>query len=99
MLRKFKEWADGRFVPAWRVWWRLWSMRLAAVFAGLVAYLTAVPNAMKDALDALPPFLHDSIPAWIGPLLFVLLFLARFWNQKKVPSNEEIRTPPGSQGS
>jgi len=83
MFTKFKDWADTKFVPSWRMWWKLWTMHLGVLAAALATYLTAVPNAMRDALDSLPPFLRDSIPAWIGPLLFVLLFVARFWNQTK----------------
>lgn len=99
MLTRFKFYLDSKLVPAWRVWWKLWSMRLGAAFAVLMTYLTAAPQAFNEALAMFPPWLRDSLPFWVGPVGLALLFLVRFWNQKKVPSNEEIRTPPGSQGS
>ncbi len=88
MWNRIKLYLDTKFVPSWRMWWKLWSMRFGAVFAALVTYLTIVPNALKDALDSLPPFLRDSIPAWIGPVLFVGLFIVRFWNQSH-PSKDQ----------
>lgn len=93
----FRDWLDRKLVPAWRVWWKTISMRLGVIVAALMTYLTAVPQAMQQALDALPNWMRDSIPTWIGPVILAILFFARFWDQTKKlqppapPAAPEIR--------
>jgi hypothetical protein len=81
MFIRFRDWLDKKLVPAWRVWWKLWSMRLGVIAAGLMSYLTAVPGALQSAINSFPPWLKDSLPVWVGPLLLAVLFIARFWDQ------------------
>ena len=93
----FRDWLDRKLVPTWRVWWKTISMRLGVIVAAFMTYLTAVPQAMQQALDALPNWMHDSIPTWIGPVILAVLFFARFWDQTKklqppaAPAAPEIR--------
>lgn len=77
----FRDWLDRKLVPTWRIWWKLWSMRLGAISAALLTYLTAVPNAFSQAIAMFPPWLKDSLPVWVGPLLLAVLFFTRFWDQ------------------
>lgn len=56
-------------------------MRIGALFAILVTYLTAFPQSFADAVSMFPPWFRDSLPAWIGPMTLGMLFIARFWNQ------------------
>ena len=89
MFIRFRDWLDRKLVPAWRVWWKLWSMRLGVVAAGIVSYLTQVPTALKSAMDALPDWLHDSLPKWIGPVMLTVLFVARFWDQNHAGKTDD----------
>lgn len=73
----------ARLLPEWRSWWRAWSMRLAAVAAVIITYLSAAPDALSAALNALPSDIRATLPAWIGPAVFLLLFVARYWDQRK----------------
>lgn len=82
-IRKALARIEARLVPEWRSWWRAWSMRLAALAALIVTYLAAAPDALSAALNALPADVRATLPAWIGPALFVVLFFARYWNQQK----------------
>jgi len=77
----FRDWLDKRLLPTWRVWWKLATMRLGVGVAALFTYLTAVPQALTQALNSLPDWLHHSLPEWIGPLSLIILFFARFWDQ------------------
>lgn len=97
MFSRVKIYLDTVLVPSWRVWWKLWSMRFGALFAVLLTYLTAAPQAFADAVGMFPPWLRDSLPVWVGPVTLSILFLIRFWNQKKVPTNEQIRSGPNGQ--
>lgn len=89
MFIRFRDWLDRRLVPAWRVWWKLWSMRLGVVAAGIVSYLTQVPTALQSAMAAMPDWLRDSLPKWIGPVMLAVLFVARFWDQAHLTQHGE----------
>ena len=93
----FRGWLDKRLVPTWRVWWKTISMRLGVIVAALMTYLTAVPQAMQQALNDLPNWMRDSIPTWIGPLILGILFFARFWDQTAKINPPAPPPPPGPQ--
>lgn len=79
-----KTWLDAHLVSYWRVWWKLWSMRLGALWAIALTYLAAFPSAFSDAVGYFPPWLRDSLPVWVGPLTLGLLFFTRFWAQTHI---------------
>ena len=74
---------DARLLPDWRSWHRAWSMRIAAIAAVAISYLSYAPDALNAALNAVPHDLRATLPAWIGPAVFAVLFFARFWDQSK----------------
>lgn len=90
MLEKIKTWCDTHLIAQWRVWWKLWSMRFAALFSLLLTYLTIVPSAFSDAVGYFPPWLRDSLPVWVGPATLGFLFLVRFWDQAHVAKNPPV---------
>lgn len=81
MIERIKAWAGGKLLPYWHEWYKHATMWLATIAAAIVSYLAAAPNALNDALNMLPRDVRDTLPAWIGPLVFFGLFLARFWDQ------------------
>ncbi|NIJ34346.1 hypothetical protein [Sphingomonas oligoaromativorans] len=83
MIARIKAWLDGQLLPHWHQWYKHVSMWLATAAAAVIAYLTAVPSALNDALHMLPDSIRATLPAWIGPTVFFLLFVARFWDQRK----------------
>lgn len=87
MIARIKSWLDARLLPYWHSWYKHVSMWIATAAAAAIAYLTAAPAALNDALHMLPDGVRASLPAWIGPTTFLLLFLARFWDQGKDKSD------------
>lgn len=87
MISRAKAWLDGRLLPYWHRWYHMATMWVATAAAGLIAYLTAVPTALNDALHMLPDSVRATLPAWIGPVVFFGLFLVRFWDQRKGPDH------------
>ena len=91
----FRDWLDCELVPAWRIWWKLASMRLGVLFAALATYMTAVPSSLQNAMDSLPDWMRSSLPTWIGPVVLGVLFFARFWDQTaKINSNSSQSSGP-----
>lgn len=78
-----------RLIENWQVWWRLWSIRLGAIGAALMAYLTASPDAAITAWAMLPSEFKDVLPPdylkYIGLSMFVLSLFARVVKQEKLP--------------
>jgi len=87
MIARLKAWLDARLLPYWHVWYKHASMWLGALAAAAATYLLAVPDSLQWALNALPPDIRATLPAWVGPLAFGLIFLARFW--KQTPHQEQ----------
>ena len=53
-----------------RLWWRMWSVRLAAAFAALMAWLTTSPEALLQLVRMVPPEY-----SWAAPILtFIVTF-------------------------
>jgi hypothetical protein len=70
-----------KLIDECRLWWRLWSVRLAAVAATLSAILTAEPTLLLSLVDRLPePWRTAIVPAvWV--VVFGLPLLARLARQ------------------
>jgi hypothetical protein len=62
-------------------WWRMWSLRFAAVMAALASYLLAAPETLVTVLNMLPPELRTFVPAFAGPALLAIITLLRLWKQ------------------
>jgi hypothetical protein len=92
----FRDWLDRKLVPAWRVWWKLTTMRLGILFAALMTYIAAAPQEFMQALNALPDWMRHSLPEWIGPLSLAVLFFARFWDQTAKINPPAPPAPPAA---
>jgi hypothetical protein len=64
-----------------RHWWRMWSIRAAAIFATVLAAIAANPAPVLVYLGSLP----DAVKPWIPVLTLVVTFgvptLLRLWKQ------------------
>lgn len=74
-------WVQTNFVPEVRVWWKLHSIQLGVAATAGLTYLAANPDAWTKFVAQLPPSIASSIPAWVGTVAAVTIFLARFWRQ------------------
>lgn len=73
----------SRLVDDVNGWYRHWSMRLAALISILLPFLLQSPDIIMQVLRELPPEMKTWLPAWLSPLMFGLIFFARYWAQPK----------------
>lgn len=78
-----------------KVWWKLWSVRLQAIGLLVTGWLTAVPDAVLFAWNAMPPdmkaFLPPQYMPFIGLAILTLGILVRFIKQEKL--SKEVNAP------
>jgi hypothetical protein len=66
-------------------WWRLWSVRLAAVAGAVSAALTAEPSILLGLINMLPQGpLRWVVAASVGILVFAVPTIARIKAQPKL---------------
>lgn len=81
-MRVVLERLRARLVDDWRLAWRWWSVRLAALAGVGVSYLLAAPETLVQVIDALPPELRGWVPPLLGPVLTGAIVLVRLWRQE-----------------
>ena len=90
------DWLQNHLVPEARDWWRLASIRLNAIGAALLAWVTFDPVSVLAVWNMMPANLRGVIPAnafqFIALILFGLGMLARFVRQPKVQANVASRS-------
>ena len=84
MWGKFKD----KFVDEVKDWYRHASMWLAGIAAIVLPLLGAWPDLLLQILQQLPADMRAYMPLWLTPMLFGLLFVTRYWKQKK-PDDKE----------
>lgn len=68
-----------------RVWWRLWSVRLAALAGVVAAYLAGNPDQTQDLLNLLPDGPMRTLASiGVGLFVFALATGARLARQPSV---------------
>lgn len=75
------EWLRLRLIDEARHWWRMWSVRLAAVLSAVAAYVLASPDIIVRVMNELPPEFRAAFPPATGVLLFVLVTAVRLYKQ------------------
>lgn len=87
-------------IEEWRVWWRLWSVRLSLIGSALLSAFFAFPDAMVQAWNMIPGELKAYIPAeyakWIPVVIIVTGVFARIVKQKGLRNDNE--STPDRQG-
>jgi len=87
LLRKWWAPIRARLIDDARLWWRFWSMRLAAVGAIVTAFAQWFPDMLSAGWNAIPPDMRTYLPApllhSIPVILFVAVMVARIVAQKK----------------
>jgi hypothetical protein len=82
----------ARLIDDARLWWRFWSMRLAALGAIATALAQWFPDVLSAAWNAMPSDMRASLPApllhSIPVILFVAIMVARIVAQKKATPND-----------
>jgi hypothetical protein len=88
MMTETLDWLDKHLVSEARDWWKLWSIRLNAVGAAILAWVTFDPVSVLAVWNMMPASLREVIPAnafqFAALVLFGLGMLARFIKQPKV---------------
>lgn len=76
-----------RFVDEARNWYRHASMWMAGLVAAITPFLLQSPEIILTITQQLPHELKMWMPVWLGPVIFGILFVVRYWRQKKPPCN------------
>ena len=90
-----KWWAPvrARLIDDARLWWRFWSMRLAAFGAIVTALVQWFPDALSAAWNAIPYDMRAYLPApllhSIPVILFAAVAVSRVIAQKKPASTKD----------
>jgi hypothetical protein len=91
LLRKWWAPLRARLIDDVRLWWRFWTMRLAALGAIVTALAQWFPDALSVAWNAMPYDMRAYLPApllhSIPVILFVAIMVARIVAQKKATPN------------
>lgn len=64
-----------------RLWWKMWSVRLAALGSIAVGYVLASPDVLLSTLNAMPAEVRQLFPPFAGLALFALVTLVRLIKQ------------------
>jgi len=80
-LRAALEWARARLIDDARYWWRMWSLRLAAIGSIIISYVLASPDILLRTMNDLPPDLRGYFPPVAGFMLFGLVTTVRLYKQ------------------
>jgi hypothetical protein len=72
-----------KFVEDARYWYRHASMWVAGLAAVVLPIFGAWPELLLQILQQLPADMRAYMPLWLTPALFGLLFVTRYWKQKK----------------
>lgn len=85
-----------KLVDDWRKWYRLWSIKLNAIGAALLAAFIAYPSMMLEIWNSIMPAeVKELLPAQIGlaiPLaLFIAAMVARVIKQEKLNGHQKNR--------
>ncbi|AJP72259.1 DUF7940 domain-containing protein [Sphingomonas hengshuiensis] len=80
-MRALLERLTARLVDNWRLAWKFWSVRIAALLGVVATYLLAAPDTLVQVIAALPPELRGWVPPLLGPALTVAIVLVRLWKQ------------------
>ena len=66
-----------------KTWWKLYSVKLAALVSAASAVLTANPELVTGLLAIIPidPLPRLIMAAGVGAVVFLFPFLARIWPQ------------------
>lgn len=72
-----------RLVDDSHLWWRLWSVRFAAIAAAVVGAVTAQPQILLGLLAYVPDGWRPVAAVLAAVISFVIPTVLRLWNQSK----------------
>lgn len=88
-----------QLIENWRVWYKLWSVRLTAIGTVLAGWFMASPDAFLNVWLMLPQELKDVLPPdvvkFIPIFLLVVGTFARVVKQNKLPQVNSDDSPKG----
>lgn len=76
-----------RLVDDWRNWYKMWSVRVTALFSIALSAALAFPDDALAVWGMLPPefqFIGENQKKWVGVAFFALFMASRFLKQKKL---------------
>lgn len=80
------NWLKAHLIDECVNWWRMWSVRLAAVGSIAVGYVLASPDVLLSTINALPPEMRTFLPPATGMVLFGVVTIVRLWKQGSKPN-------------
>lgn len=78
-----------KLIENWRLWWRRWSTWLAALFATVVATVTASPSLFVGLLALFPGNARIGLAAVLFTVCLVVPVLTVHLRQKKLGGRDE----------
>src|SRR5690606_19647404 len=64
-----------QLIPQWRLWWRLWSVRLPLIGLAVLAFFLELPDVALSVWLALPADLKSYLPPDFGKYLGYAIIL------------------------
>lgn len=81
LLKKWWDALRARLIADAGAWWKMWSIRLAALVSVVVGVIVASPDILLHTLNELPPEMRT----WLSPPIsigaFALVTVIRLWKQ------------------
>lgn len=86
-----------QLIEHWRVWYKLWSVRLTAIGTVLAGWFMASPDAFLNVWLMLPQELKDVLPPDVVKFIPIFILVAgtfaRVVKQNKLPQVNADDTP------
>lgn len=80
--------------PDWRLWWRMWSVRLNAAGLAILGWIQVDPVGVLSVWNMMPPDVQAAVPAsalqYVGMSLVGLSLMARLVRQPKLEEKREL---------
>lgn len=78
-----------KLVDEARLWWKMWSVRAAGIFATVLAAIAANPAPILQYLSTLPDSVKPLVPVLTLLVTFGVPTLLRLWKQPALGGREQ----------
>lgn len=71
----------ARLIADAGAWWKMWSVRLAALASVVIGVVVAAPDILLHTLNQLPPEMRTWLSPTVSIAVFALVTIVRLWQQ------------------
>lgn len=88
-----KKHVKARLIDDARLWWKMWSVRAAGIFAAVLTAMAANPAPVLQYLNSLPDSFKPFVPVLTLVVTFGVPTLLRLWRQPKIAAQGKTDEP------